>query len=51
MLTSSNFTSGKDFMKIATLIKTTFIVIGREGSTENGAGFVQRLWARRQWTF
>ncbi len=32
-------------MKIATLIKTTFVVIGREGSTENGAGFVQRLWA------
>ena len=32
-------------MKIATLIKTTFVVIGREGSTENGAGFVQRPWA------
>lgn len=28
-----------------TYIKDAFAVIGKEGSTEDGAGFVQRLWA------
>jgi hypothetical protein len=32
-------------MRIETCIKESFAVIGREGSTEDGAGFVQRLWA------
>ena len=32
-------------MKIAKYIKETFSVIGKEGSTENGPGFVQNLWA------
>ena len=32
-------------MKIEKCIKKSFAVIGKEGSTEDGAGFVQRLWA------
>lgn len=32
-------------MKIETCIKEAFAVIGKEGSTENGPGFVQNLWA------
>ena len=32
-------------MKIESYIKESFSVIGKEGSTEDGAGFVQRLWA------
>lgn len=32
-------------MKTETRIKESFAVIGREGSTEEGTGFVQRLWA------
>lgn len=28
-----------------TYIKDAFAVIGKEGSTEDGAGFVQRLWS------
>lgn len=32
-------------MKIETWQKEAFSVIGREGSTEEGPGFVQRLWA------
>lgn len=28
-----------------TYIKDAFVVIGKEGSTEDGAGFVQRLWS------
>ena len=32
-------------MKIETVIKASFAVIGREGSTEEGPGFVQNLWA------
>lgn len=32
-------------MKIESVIKKSFSVIGKEGSTEDGAGFVQRLWA------
>lgn len=32
-------------MKIETCIKKSFIVIGKEGATEDGPGFVQRLWA------
>ena len=31
-------------MKIETCIKESFAVIGREGSTEDGADFVRRLW-------
>lgn len=32
-------------MKIQNCVKETFVVIGKEGSTDAGAGFVQRLWA------
>lgn len=32
-------------MKIESYIKETFSIIGKEGSTENGSGFVQNLWA------
>ena len=32
-------------MNIETIIKPAFSVIGREGSTVDGEGFVQRLWA------
>ena len=31
-------------MKIESIIKESFSVIGKEGSTEDGPGFVQRLW-------
>lgn len=32
-------------MKTETYVKESFCVIGKEGSTQDGAGFVQRLWA------
>jgi len=32
-------------MKIENCIKASFSVIGKEGSTEDGAGFVQNLWS------
>ena len=32
-------------MKIEKYVKPSFAVIGKEGSTLDGAGFVQRLWA------
>lgn len=32
-------------MDIETVCKPAFSVIGKEGSTDEGAGFVQRLWA------
>lgn len=32
-------------MKISKCIKESFAVIGKEGSTSDGNGFVQRLWA------
>lgn len=32
-------------MNMETVIKESFAVIGKEGSTEAGAGFIQRLWA------
>ncbi len=32
-------------MEIKTCIKESFTVIGKEGSTEEGQGFIQRLWA------
>lgn len=32
-------------MKMQNCIKESFAVIGKEGTTENGAGFVQLLWA------
>ena len=32
-------------MKIERCIKNTFAVIGKEGSTADGAGFIQNLWA------
>ena len=32
-------------MKIESCIKESFSVIGKEGSTEDGSGFVQKLWA------
>jgi predicted transcriptional regulator YdeE len=31
-------------MEVNTCIKASFSVIGKEGSTDEGAGFVQRLW-------
>ena len=31
-------------MKIEKCIKNTFVVIGKEGSTEDGQGFIQKLW-------
>ncbi len=31
-------------MKIESYIRDSFSVIGKEGSTEDGAGFIQRLW-------
>ena len=32
-------------MEIRKCIKSSFAVIGKEGSTEDGPGFIQRLWA------
>ena len=32
-------------MKIETYMKDAFTVIGKEGSTQDGPGFIQRLWA------
>ena len=32
-------------MNVNRCVKDSFVVIGKEGSTEDGAGFVQRLWA------
>ena len=32
-------------MNVNRCVKDSFAVIGKEGSTEDGAGFVQRLWA------
>jgi len=32
-------------MEIKTCIKESFTVIGKEGSTMDGAGFIQKLWA------
>ena len=32
-------------MNMETIIKESFSVIGKEGSTEDGQGFVQRLWS------
>ena len=31
-------------MKIETCVKDAFVVIGKEGSTADGQGFIQRLW-------
>lgn len=31
-------------MKIEKCIKNSFIVIGKEGSTTDGADFIQKLW-------
>lgn len=31
-------------MKIERCVKESFVVIGKEGSTSDGAGFIQRLW-------
>ena len=36
---------GGNEMKFETYTKQSFAVVGKEGSTEDGAGFVQRLWA------
>ena len=38
-------------MEIREKTKNTFSVIGKEGSTEDGAGFVQRLWAAANGNF
>ena len=32
-------------MKIEKRTKATFVVIGKEGSTKDGQGFIQKLWA------
>lgn len=32
-------------MNIQKCVKESFVVIGKEGSTEDGSGFIQRLWA------
>ena len=32
-------------MKTEKIIKESFCVIGKEGSTADGTGFVERLWA------
>lgn len=32
-------------LNIKTYIKESFVVIGKEGSTSDGSGFIQRLWA------
>ena len=32
-------------MKIEKCIKETFVVIGKEGSTKDGQGFIQKLWS------
>lgn len=31
-------------MKVETCVKESFVVIGKEGSTLDGEGFIQRLW-------
>lgn len=31
-------------MQIQRIVKTSFVVIGKEGSTEDGNGFIKRLW-------
>ncbi|MCU0079760.1 GyrI-like domain-containing protein [Extibacter muris] len=31
-------------MKIERCVKESFVVIGKEGSTKDGAGFIQKLW-------
>ena len=31
-------------MQIETVVKESFVVIGKEGSTSDGKGFIQRLW-------
>ena len=31
-------------MEITRIVKESFTVIGREGSTKDGEGFIQRLW-------
>ena len=33
-------------MKIEEVYKDSFVVIGKEGSTQDGDGFIQRLWQR-----
>ncbi len=32
-------------MRIEKCVKESFVVIGKEGSTLDGEGFIQRLWA------
>ena len=34
-------------MKIERCKKESFIVIGKEGATTDGAGFIQKLWMKR----
>ena len=38
-------------MQVERVVKEAFAVIGLEGSTEEGAGFVQRLWAEANGRF
>lgn len=32
-------------MRIETVLKDSFVVVGKEGSTSDGDGFIQRLWS------
>lgn len=38
-------TLGGAYMKIETCTKAAFVVIGKEGATSEGPGFLQKLWA------
>ena len=38
-------------MKIETCVKDAFVVIGKEGATSEGPGFIQRLWAEANGNF
>lgn len=46
VLLVSNAISGDlwEDMRVETYIKESFVVIGKEGSTLDGEGFIQRLW-------
>lgn len=39
----NNF-KGEDSMEISKCIKDSFVIIGKEGTTDDGSGFIQRLW-------
>jgi len=35
---------GEDSMEFSKCIKDSFVIIGKEGTTNDGSGFIQRLW-------